>query len=71
MVGFASTVFEGKAHTSPPDPRYQDGVKMSLFNSAAFSGVTLVFSLVLPLLIRPPVGVKGEENRSSNVWGFP
>jgi predicted secreted protein len=51
-------VFHGVVHTNEPDPNYKEGVKMSLFNSAAFSGVTLVFSLVLPFLIRPPVGVK-------------
>jgi hypothetical protein len=54
-----SLSFNTKVYDGGSDPvAYQNGVTMSLFNSAAFSGVTLLFSLVLPFLVRPPVGVK-------------
>jgi len=42
----------------PGDDNYRQGVRMSLYNSAAFSFVSLLFSFVLPFLVVPPVGVK-------------
>ncbi len=51
---FARNVYKGH----PGDALFQQGVRMSLYNSAAFSFVSLLFSLVLPFLIGPPVGVK-------------
>jgi hypothetical protein len=54
-VCFFDRICEGSDENSVA---YQEGVRMSLYNSASFSGVSLLFSLLLPFLIRPPVGVK-------------
>ena len=51
---FAQNVYLGH----PGDDNYRQGVRMSLYNSAAFSFVSLLFSFVLPFLVVPPVGVK-------------
>ena len=50
---FARNVYGG----TEGDAAFQEGVRMSLYNSASFSGVSLLFSLLLPFILKP-VGIK-------------